>query len=119
MTYAIPQPVVAILLELSPDAAHRRYRTIMLAEEAGSATADLADALRSTRLTVRAETCGDDPNEICVKAYGRDHMDRVWPSTTILLLDPEWDRDAELAQALADDVVEHWDRLRAGAQVIA
>ena len=119
MNNVIPVIVATILIELSPDPQNRHYRTIMLADAAGSATEALGDALRSPALSVRAEVCSDDPNEICVKAYGRDHMGRVWPSTPIIMLDPKWDRDAEMAQALADDVVEQWERLREAAQVNA
>jgi hypothetical protein len=119
MTHAMPPAVAAKLIDISEDGAHRRYRTSALTGDALAATGALEDALRSPGLSVRAGICGDEPNEVCVEAYGRDHMGRVWPSTPIVMLDPEWDRDADMARALADDIVERWDDLRAAAQVSA
>ena len=119
MTQPVPAAMAAILVDIAEDEAHRRYRRSVLAPGADCATDALGDALASTRLSVRADVLPDEPNEVCVMAYGRDHMGRVWPSTPVLLLDPEWDRDAGMARALADDVVDLWDRLRAAVQVSA
>lgn len=121
MQNAIPRNVIALMVDIAVDPLHRRYRGTMLAPEAGSATPELADALASPSISVRADVCRDDPNEVCVMAYGRDRLGRVWPSTPIIMLDPEWDRDAEMAQALADDFVQLWDRVQTAAarQVIA
>lgn len=115
MDRTIPEDIITILLDMAPDDASRRYRRIMLSPDACSATAQLAEALASPGIRVCSGVCDTEPNEICVSAYGRTRSGSVWLGTTILILDPEWDRDADMAQSLADDFVDLWDQLRAAA----
>ena len=119
METRIPTEVVDMLLDIAPDHPNRSYRRLMLAPDACSATEQFRDALVSQGVRVESDVCDTDPNEICVKAHGRDHAGRTWDGTVILMLDPEWDRHAEMAQMLADDFVELWPRIPAAGVAAA
>ena len=119
MSIEFPENALSLILELAIDPVSRRYRRLMLSPEAGSLTDGFSTALISPAISVHAGICQNDPNEICVVASGRDTFGKLWRNVPIVILDPEWDRDAELAQSLADDIVELWRVIQSCSAVTA
>lgn len=102
-----------LLLDLSEDDRHRKHRGIMLSNGDASMTSSLMEALRSPDIRLEAGVCEDDTSEICIRATGTTFTGRPWHDVIVMMFDPEWDRDAELSMALADDVVTLRDSLAA------
>lgn len=75
--------------------------------------ATFLSALASEDISVFSDICQDMPNEVCVRANGKDVDGGYWSDLSILLLGPHWDQTlGPPSQALADTIVEEWDELR-------
>lgn len=108
----LPRPIEEFLLDVATDHSARERRRILLGFGGMDHMRDaFMEALLSPDLRVHADVCEDDPAEIVVRAEGVDRSGRSWGPNNILLLEPCWLGDS-VSQDLAEDVVEHWDRLR-------
>lgn len=112
----LPHRVAQVLIEAATDDRHKRFRIQRLAFNGDTGMRDgFVEALRSPDMTVQVDQCEDDPEEICVRASGKDAKGSTWSNMNIILLDPWWSKTADLSTSLAEDIVTHWDRLKVAA----
>ena len=116
----LPKAVEQALLDAAPDERHRSFRKARLDFNRDEAMRDpFTQALDSPGLTLFRDQCEDDPCEIVVRGRGEARGGSYWCNLNIILLDPAWSKDADLSEALADDIVTHWDRLVAASRPAA
>ncbi len=114
----LPAPLEEFLLDVATDHSARDRRRILLGFGGMDHMRDsFMEALLSPDLRVHVDVCEDDPAEIVVRAHGTARDGSAWGENNILLLEPCWLGDS-VSQDLADDVVEHWERLRAIAATV-
>ena len=117
----LPTKIEEFLLDVAADHSQRSTRMSLLRF---NGEADMRDtfltALISPDIEVHVSVCDDDmgPEEICVRAQGDDHRGTYWSDLPIILLAPRWADLSGEAEELANDIVEHWDTLRAIANDI-
>lgn len=111
----LPSRLEEFLLDVAADHSVREHRRHLLAFNGEAHIRDsFMEALASPDIRVHADVCEDDPSEVVVRASGTDVSGVTWSMLNILLLEPCWFKDG-VSQDLADDIVQHWDRLRAVA----
>lgn len=114
MDNRLPLAIERILLDAVINPLDRKYRYDVLEFADAGMRDGFMDALVGNA-SVHAGVCGDEPNEICVRATGIDRNGVRWGDVAIVLLEPEWSAGAEQSQDLAEDIVTLWPRLVAAA----
>ena len=115
----LPRPLEEFLLDVATDHSAREQRRRLLGFGGESHMRDsFMEALASPDIAVHADVCEDDPSEVVVRATGTAADGTSWGMINIILLEPCWLEDC-VSQDLADDIVAHWDRLRAIASATA
>lgn len=116
----LPFDVEQMLIDVAKDPDHQSWRRRRLDFNGDTGMRDcFVEALSSPGVQVHVDCCEDDPCEIVVRVSGRNARGSHWSNLNIILLDPRWSTNAHLSQALAEDIVEHWDRLQAVAAPLA
>lgn len=111
-SYRLPDHIEIRILEMAENDEHRHeWRHLLDFGDTHMRDAFMT-ALRSPDITTYVDVCHDDPNEICVRGRGREADGAYWQGNSIILLSPEWDKRADMSQALADMIVDIWGKLQ-------
>lgn len=108
----LPRPLEEFLLDVAADHSARDRRRILLGFDDQAHVRDaFIEALLSSRMDVAIGISDDDPEEVAVQASGLSRLGVEWHAVEIMPLHSSRLFD-DVHQDLADDVIEHWGRLR-------